>query len=133
MVFGSTVSHQAGEPFRRAIKALVCCTDRPELVEKHCKYLDMLSLETTEITLPPHTAVPCAINTGILDKHKNLIPCPARIYVDDGLPLFKVIEAIFVVMGTPNETVCQCSLALDKWMSLIISPRQVMLALTIIF
>ena len=42
-----------------------------------------------------------------------------------------LIEAIFVVMGAPDETVRQCTLALDKWISLVISPRQVMLGLVI--
>ncbi len=103
----------------------------------------MLSWESTEdhpTNITPATS--CAINTEILDKHENLIPRPARIYVNDALLLAlsqghmklvqaALIEAIFVVMGAPDETVRQCSLALDKWISLVISPRQVMLGLVI--
>ena len=144
MVFGSTASASSWEPFRQAIEALsLVYLDRPDLVRKHCKYLDMLSWETTEdhpIDVTPATS--CAINTGILDEQENLVPCPARIYVDDALllalskghmelVLAALIEVIFMVMGAPDETVRQCPLTLDKWISLVISPRQVMLGLVI--
>jgi hypothetical protein len=42
-----------------------------------------------------------------------------------------LIEEIFMVIGAPDETVRQCPLALDKWISLVISPLQVMLGLVI--
>jgi hypothetical protein len=53
------------------------------------------------------------------------LPRPARIYVDDALllalskghmelVLAALIEAIFMVMCAPDETVRQCPLALDK-------------------
>ena len=145
MVFGSTASASSWEPFRRAIEALsVLYLDRPDLVEKHRKYLDMLSWGEMSEDLPTNLApaTPCAINTGVLDEHKTPIPRPARIYVDDSLllalskghmelKLAALLEAIFVVMGAPNELVRQCPVALDKWISLIISPRQVMLGLVI--
>ena len=76
MVFGSTALASSWEPFRQAIEALsLVYLDRPDLVKKHRKYLDMLSWETTEnhpinVTL----ATSCAINTGILDKHENPVP-----------------------------------------------------------
>ena len=141
MVFGSTASASSWEPFRRAIEALsVLFLNRPDLVKKHRKYLDMLSWEVNDHPPSLTPAMPCAINTGILDEHGNPIPRPARIYVDDALMLAlcklrmelvlaALIEAIFVVMGIPDETVRQCPLALDKWMSLIVRPRQVMLGL----
>ncbi len=34
------------------------------------------------------------------------------------------IKDIFVVMGEPDVTVRQCSLAMDKWLELVISPKQ---------
>ena len=132
MVFGSTSLAPSWEPFLRTIEALsILYLDCPDLVEKHHRYLDMLSWETTEGHPPDLTpAVPCATNKGILDEHKNPIPRPARIYLDDALllalskgqmelVLAALIEAMFVVMGAPDDTVRQCPLALDKWMSLI--------------
>jgi hypothetical protein len=69
-----------------------------------------------------------------------MVPLPARIYVDDPLTLATskenmeqvlaaLIKAIFVVMGAPNTSVCQCSLAMDKWEKLHIAPIQTMLGL----
>jgi len=70
---------------------------------------------------------------GTLDAH-----LPARIYVDDALllgllrqqmelKLAALIEAIFVIMGKPDMTVRQCPLAMDKWLDLVVAPKQRML------
>jgi hypothetical protein len=67
---------------------------------------------------------------------------PARIYVDNALMLAldadhmtmvlaARIEAIFIVMGEPDVKVRQCPLAMDKWLELVISPKQTMLGLII--
>jgi hypothetical protein len=45
--------------------------------------------------------------------------------------LANMIEAIFVVMGEPDVAVRQCPLAMDKWLELVIRPKQTMLGLTI--
>ncbi len=45
--------------------------------------------------------------------------------------LAAMIEAIFTVMGEPNDSVRQCPLAMDKWNELVISPRQIGLGLII--
>ncbi len=45
--------------------------------------------------------------------------------------LAATIEAIFVVMGKPNFAVRQCPLAIDKWLELVIGPKQTMLGLII--
>ena len=45
--------------------------------------------------------------------------------------LAAMIKAIFVVMGKPNVAVRQCSLAMDKWLELVIDPKQTMLGLII--
>jgi hypothetical protein len=45
--------------------------------------------------------------------------------------LAATIKAIFVVMGEPNVAVRQCPLAMDKWLKLVISPKQTMLGLII--
>ncbi len=42
-----------------------------------------------------------------------------------------IIEAIFTVMGEPNDSVRQCPLAVDKWTKLVIGPRQIGLGLII--
>ncbi len=42
-----------------------------------------------------------------------------------------MIEAIFTVMGKPNDSVRQCPLAMDKWNELVIGPRQIGLGLII--
>jgi hypothetical protein len=47
------------------------------------------------------------------------------------LRLAALIEAIFVIMGTPDTTVLQCPLGLDKWLDLIVASRQRMLGLIV--
>jgi hypothetical protein len=87
-------------------------------------------------------AIPCLINTGVLDNQGNRVLFPARIYVDDALRfaiskenmeqvLAALIKAIFVIMGAPDTLVCQCSLAMDKWEKLHVAPIQTMLGLLI--
>ncbi len=121
MVFGSTTSASSWEPFRRGIGALsVAYADHPDLVIKHKYYLDMISWAKEDPTTEITPAFPCVINNeGTLDAR-----LPARIYIDDALllglsrrqmelRLAVLIEAIFVIMGTPDTTVRQCPLALD--------------------
>ena len=97
----------------------------------------MISWAEEDPTAKITRAFPCLINTGILETH-----LPARIYVDDALMLAlsrrhmelilaALIEAIFVIMGTPDTTVCQCPLAMDKWLDLVVAPKQRMLGLVI--
>ncbi len=45
--------------------------------------------------------------------------------------LAALIKAIFVIMGKPDMTVQQYPLAMDKWLELILAPRQRMLGLII--
>ncbi len=42
-----------------------------------------------------------------------------------------MIDAIFTVMGKPNDSVRQCPLAMDTWKELVIGPRQIGLGLII--
>ena len=95
--------------------------DHPDLVIKHKYYLEMISWAEEDQTTKITPAFSCVINKGSPDAS-----LPARIYVDDALllgisrrqmelRLAVLIEAIFVIMGTPDTTVCQCPLALDKW------------------
>jgi hypothetical protein len=66
----------------------------------------------------------------------------ANIYVDDILAvaalcdnmmrlLAAIIEAIFLVCGTPDIAVRQCPLSLKKWFDLIVGPRQIILGLVV--
>jgi hypothetical protein len=143
MVFGSTASTSSWEPFQRAIQALLAIhTHRRDLIEKHRTFLDMISWATQDPTLELARVIPCLINTGVLDNEGNKVPLRARIYVNDALTLATskenmeqvlaaLIEAIFVVMGAPDTSVCQCSLAMDKWQKLHVAPIQTMLGLVI--
>jgi hypothetical protein len=45
--------------------------------------------------------------------------------------LAATIEAIVVVMGEPDVMVRQCPLAMDKWLELVLGPKQTMLGLII--
>ena len=87
-------------------------------------------------------AIPCSINTGVLDNQGNRVLLPAKIYVNDALMLAiskenmeqvlaALTEAIFVVMGASDTSVRQCGLAMDKWEQLHVAPIQTMLGLLI--
>jgi hypothetical protein len=127
MVFGSTASTSSWEPFWCAIQALTLVyAHRCDLIEKHRKFLDMISWAPLDPAPDLAKVVPCLINTGVLNNQGMKVPLPARIYVDDALTLTtskesmeqvlsSLIKAIFVVMGAPDTSFCQCSLAMDKW------------------
>jgi len=115
----------------------VAYADCPDLVIKHKYYLDMISWAEEDPTTKITHAFPCVINKGTLDAR-----LPARIYVDDALllglsrrqmelRLAVLIEAIFVIIGTPDTTVHQCPLAVNKWLELIVASRQRMLGLIV--
>jgi hypothetical protein len=88
MVFGSTASASSWEPFRRAIQALsVVYAHRHDLIDKHRKFLDMISWAPLKRAPDLTKAVPCSINTGVLNDQGMKVPLPARIYVDDALNL----------------------------------------------
>jgi hypothetical protein len=138
MVFGSTTSASSWEPFQQGIEALsVAYADHPDLVIKQKYYLDMISWAEEDPTTKITQAFPCVINKGTLGAR-----LPARIYYDDALllglsrrqmelRLAALIKAAFVIMGTPDTTVHQCPLALDKWLELIVASRQRMLGLIV--
>jgi hypothetical protein len=144
MVFGSTPSTSSWEPFRRAIQALSVVYDHcHDLIDKHRKFLDMISWAPLDQAPDLAKAVPCSINTGVLNDQGMKVPLPVRIYVDDALTLatskesmeqvlVALIEAIFVVMGAPDTSARQCSLAMmDEWEKLQVAPIQTMLGLVI--
>jgi hypothetical protein len=134
MVFGSTASASSWEPFGHAIQALsVIYAHCPDLIKK--KNLNMISWATQDPAPDLARATPCLINTCVLNNQGNRVPLPTRICVDDALMLTTskenmeqvlaaLIEAISVVMGTPDTSVCQCSLAMDKWKKLHVAPKK---------
>jgi hypothetical protein len=102
----------------------------------------MISWATLDSAPDLARAIPCSINTGVLDDQGNKVPLPASIYVDDVLMLATskenmeqvlaaLIEAIFAVMGAPDTSAHQFSLAMDKKEKLHVAPIQTMLGLVI--
>jgi hypothetical protein len=143
MVFGSISSASSWEPFRQAIKALSAVyANRPNFIQKHKKYLDMINWADIDPSVKPTRAVACAINQGVLDNQGVAWPCPARIFVTNSLLLAvsqmlmmmafaALIEAIFVVMGVPVTAIQHCLLALNKWVEMAVGPVQTMLGLNL--
>ena len=140
MVFGSTISANQWEPFRRSIEILSkAFQDVDGLVEKHQQYLDMIQWDEN-VPAPSVIAKGCAICPGVLDTNGNHVTRPARMYVDDALlaaitrylmerKLVATIEAIFSVMGYPDESRRRNPLSLEKWTALKVSPYQTVLGL----
>jgi hypothetical protein len=88
MVFGSTTSASSWEPFRHAIQALsVANAHHHDLIDKHRKFLDMISWAPLDQAPDLAKAVPCLINTSVLNDQGMKVPLPARIYFDDALTL----------------------------------------------
>jgi hypothetical protein len=107
---------------------------------RHKKFIDMLKWEEIDPFAKLTPAFSCTINCGIMDDAGNQIDLPACIYINNALMLAlnadhmkmvlaAMIEAIFIAMGKPD--VRQCPLAMDKWLELVIGPKQTMLGLII--
>jgi hypothetical protein len=63
MVFGSTTSTSSWEPFWRAIKSLSeVFANRPDLVKKHKKYLDMIGWAKLDPDMPITPACACKMD-----------------------------------------------------------------------
>ncbi len=141
MVFGSTASASSWEAFGQAIEALTkVFANRPNLVVKHKTFIDMLTWEEIDPSTKLTPSFSCTINHGIMDDAGNRMDLPACIYVDGALMLAldvdhmkmvlaATIEAIFVVIDERDVTARQCPLAMDKWLELMIGPKQTMLGL----
>jgi hypothetical protein len=102
----------------------------------------MLKWEEIDPSAKLTPAFSCTINCGIIDDAGNRIDLPACMYINNALMLAldvdhmkmvlaAMIKAIFVVMGEPEVAVGQCPLAMDKWLELVIGPKQTMLGLII--
>jgi hypothetical protein len=124
---------------QQAIKAFTkVFANRPNLVVKHKTFIDMLNLEEIDPSAELTPTFSCTINSGIMDDVGNWMDLPALIYVNNALMLAlnvdhmkmvlaATIEAIFVVMGKLDVAARQCPLAIDKWLELMIGPKQAML------
>ena len=140
MVFGSNVSAMQWEPFRWLIEILSkLFQDRDDLVEKYEKYLKMIKWDD-DVPPPAVKAKGCKLRPGVVDAEGNHVPRPARMYVDDALAaeaakarmkrkLAAIIEAIFCLMGFPDEEKRRCPLSLDKWEGMTVGPFQTLLGL----
>ena len=141
--FGSNTSASSWEPLRRAIRNLIpIFFVREDLIIRHKKYIDVLKWQD-ETSLPdPVPAKSCNINCGVLDVLGNLIPPPAKFYIDDIMQaavtrhwiiksLAATIEAIFTVCSLPDIDVRQCPLSLEKWLELILGWGQIILGLVV--
>jgi hypothetical protein len=143
MVFCLTVPASSWEAFRQAIKALTnIFANKPDLVVRHKKFINMLKWEEIDPSAELTPAFSCTINCGIMDDAGNRIDLPTCIYIDNALMLAldadhinmvlaATIEAIFIVIGKMDVAVRQCPLAMDKWLELVIGPKQTMLELII--
>jgi hypothetical protein len=143
MVFGLTALASSWEAFRRAIEALTkVFANSPNLVIKHMTFIDMLKWEEIDPSTKLTPVYSCNINCGIMDDAGNQMDLPACICVDNTLMLAldvdhmkmvlaATIKAIFAVMGEPDVAARQCPLAMDKWLELVIGPKQTMLGLII--
>ncbi len=71
-VFCSTASASSWEAFRQAIKALTkVFANRPNLVIRHKKFIDMLKSEEINPSAKLTPAFSCTINRGIMDDARN--------------------------------------------------------------
>jgi hypothetical protein len=117
--------------------------NRPDLVVKHITFIDMLKWEEIDPSAELTPAFFCTINCGIMDDAGNWMDLPTRIYVDDALMLALnidhlmkmvlavTIKAVFMVICEPDVAARQCPLPMDKWLELVIGPKQAMLRLII--
>ena len=96
-------------------------------------------LPSQDVPAPVKTAK-CKLNLGVFDSFANRIHHPSRIWVNDTLnaavgifsmkmALAAIIKTIVVAVGNSNTCLSKCSLAMDKWVLLIIAEHQPALGL----
>ena len=143
-MFSLNTSTSSWKAFRRGIQNLITVlSQRSDLTGQHKELLDALHWIEENCTRPDLVQVfPCEINSGVFNSNETVIPMTANIYVDDILAaaalhdnmirlLVAIIEAIFLVCGTPDIAVHQCPLSLEKWFKQIVGPRKIILGLVI--
>ena len=143
MVFGSNTSGPSWEPFRRAASMLALhYYHDTSLVGKHKDLLDVLLWEDDPA---PQTefvqAVKDDLNPGVLDDDGKPVPTPHNIYVDDNLlaevkkfmpqAIAAAIEAIFVLLGSPDLEVREMALSYKKFQGMLVSHQRTQLGMAI--
>ncbi len=142
MIFGSTASASSWEASRQAIaiKALTKgFANRPDLVIRHKTLIDMLKWEEIDPSAKSllHFLVPSIVvlwmmpGIGLLFLPAYMLTMQKCWLLTLKVVLAATIKAIFVVMGEPDVAVRRCPLAMDKWLELVIGPKQTMLGLII--
>ena len=127
--FGSNFSPSNWEPFARA-RALLAETLfwDDSLVEKHKKYIDKIMFSAPPTPEEVATFVPAhadEFNKGVLDKDGNPVATPHYTFVDDNhmadieryirRAIAASIEALFIIVGQPDEAVRKLPLSMDKF------------------
>jgi hypothetical protein len=142
-VFGSNTSASSWELLRTAVQNLIRVFSQwDESIKKHKKSSHVEMGQNLSGLWTSQKVFWCNINKGVLDEKENIKPLEAFIYVDDilGATAFKqmilrllaaVIKAIFLVCGEIDLELRQCPLLLEKWMELLVGPRQVILGLVV--
>jgi hypothetical protein len=144
-VFGSNTLASSWEALQGAIQKMkTVFSTRSNLVQKDRELLDTLMWQQdVPVEHGLSQAFACEMNPGVMKKEPGACtPLSANINVDDILAaavhkktmkrlLAGIIEAIFVVCGQPNITICQCPLSLKKWNELIVGPKQIILGLIV--
>jgi hypothetical protein len=142
-VFGSNTLVSSWEALWQAIQKMITVLSmRGDLVYKHRELLDLLKWQEAPSKVKLVQAFSCDINPGINEEPGIITPLSANIYVDDILAaaaykenmerlLVATIEAIFIACGKPDISVCQCPLFMEKWLKLIVGPKQIVLGLVV--
>jgi hypothetical protein len=117
MVFGSIASSSSWELFCCAIEAMsIVYANRPDLVIKHKRCLDMINRADIDPSVELTKAVAFSTNKVVLDNQGVAQPRLATIFVENSLlfaisqllmkmALAALIETIFVVMGEPDTAI----------------------------
>ncbi len=142
-VFGSNTLASLWEALWRAIqKMIMVLSTNKDVINKHRELLDLLIWQEAPTEIKLVQAFSCDINPGIKEEPGIITPLSTNNYVDDILAvaadkkymerlLAAIIKAIFIVCGRPDISVCQCPLSMEKWLELIVDPKQIVLGLVV--
>ncbi len=141
-VFGSNTSASSWEALRRAIQNMIPVYSQwMDLQEKHKDLINLFEWDEN-LSVELIQAFKCELNQRVLNKHRDIYPLMANIYVDNilGASAFKestkkllatIIESIFLVCAKLDVSVWECLLSLEKWHESIVGPRQIILGLVV--
>jgi hypothetical protein len=116
-------------------------SQQADLVEIHKDLINLLKWDKIP-NIELVQAFKCELNQGVLNKHGDIHPLMAKIYIDDvlGASAFKestkkllaaIIESVFLVCAELDVSVWECLLSLKKWHESIVGPRQIILGLVV--